>query len=88
MWKKLDGNKMKKIDVSKLEKVTKEDYEENLTEMILNTRKVLDKLITIYNKYEIIDKNNYILNYYRNPKNGTFLYIKDKKKKMGFIQNG
>lgn len=77
----------KKIDFSKLEKVTQEDYEVNLSEQIFNAKSILDELMDIYNRYNMIDKDNYRLEFYRNNRTGLYLYTKDKKKKIGFEQH-
>lgn len=75
------------IDVSKLEVISQVDYEAKMIESIMAARKVLDDLVNLYNTYEILDKPNYRLTFYRNPKNNIYMYIRDKKSKIGFKQN-
>lgn len=74
---------VEKLDTSKLEKVTQQEYELNLSEMILSAKKELDDILEVYNRYSLIDKDNYKLTFYKNKQN-VYMYTRDKKQTIGF----
>jgi hypothetical protein len=71
----------------KLEIITQEEFELHLAELLLHAKKAFNEVVEAYNKYYMIDRDNYQITY---SKHGNeYRYEKGKiKRKIGFKQDG
>lgn len=83
---KVKGLKREPKKKNPLEKVavTREEFEIQLTESVLEARSQLDTLMDIYDRYNLVDKENFNLDYFF--EDGTYSYVKRPKRRIGFSQ--